>query len=61
MASSIVRILTIIMLGIAYAIIIGFTISGDLPVLLAIGVFAAVSIVGICGIYESSTTVDQRD
>jgi len=60
-ASSIVRILTIIMLGIAYAIIIGFTISGDLPVLLAIGVFAAVSIVGICGIYESSTTVDQRD
>lgn len=61
MASSIVRILTIIMLGIAYAIIIGFTISGDLPVLLAIGVFAAVSIVGICGIYESSMSNDQRD
>lgn len=61
MAASIARITTIILLGVVHALLIGFTLSGDLPVLLAIAVAAAVTIVGICGIFQTSSSNDPRD
>lgn len=61
MPTSIASIMTLILTGITIAICIGFTITGDLPFLLCVGVVIAVIITAICGVCEQVTTDDLRD
>lgn len=61
MPTSIARIMCFIFTGIVLALCFGFTIAGDLPFLLAVGVGIAVIIVCICGTFEQSTKDDSRD
>lgn len=61
MPTQVARIMTLIFTGIVLAICTGFTITGDLPFLLAVSVSIAVLIVCICGAFGTSTKQDPRD
>lgn len=61
MPTQVARIMTLIITGIVIALCTGFTITGDLPFLLAIAVVIAVLIVCICGAFGTSTKQDPRD
>lgn len=53
MSTQVARIMCLILTGITIAICTGFTVTGDLPMLLAISVAVAVIIACICGSQES--------